>query len=316
MARSGSTDFTITATDIIRKALALVAERAAEIPLTNSEITDGLQSLNILAKAYQAQGLHLWKRDEGILFLDAGVSSYLLGPQGQQATLIDDFINTELSTAAVITATALVVDSTTGMAASDFIGIELDDGTRQWTTIVSVDSSTGLTITSGLTAAAAIDSTIFTYTTILERPLRIESSRRATIGSDSDIELNKWSRQEYFAQVNKASQGVPTNFYYTPSLDNGEIFIWQTAANVKQVLKFTFQRTIEDFDNVANNPDFPIEWSRALIWNLALDIGPEYSTPESKMARIERKAAEYLDDMLGWDEEITSLNIQPRFYRG
>jgi len=316
MGRSGSVDFAMTASDIIKKALALVADRAAEIPLTNSEITDGLQSLNILVKAFQGQGLHLWKRDEGILFLDAGVNSYLLGPQGAEATLAKDFINTELSVAAIATATTLTVDSTTGMTAGDFIGIELDDNTRQWTTIVSVDSSTGLTITDALTGAAGIDKTIFTFTTILERPLRVESSRRATIGNDSDIELNKWSRQQYFAQVNKSSQGTPTNFYYTPSLDNGEIFIWQTASNVKQVVKFTFERTIEDFDSTANNPDFPIEWSRALIWNLALDIGPEYSTPEPKMARIERKAAEYLDNMLGWDEEMTSLNIQPSFRRG
>ena len=313
MARSGSVNFSITANDIISKALALVAERAAEIPLTNNEITDGLQSLNIMVKAWQGQGLHLWKRDEGILFLDAGVNSYKLGPQGAEATLESDFVNTELSVAAIATATTLTVPSTASMTAADFIGIELDDDTRQWTTIVSVDSSTTLTITAALTGGAAIDNTIFTFTNLVERPLRVESSRRATIGNDEEIELNKWSRQEYFSQVNKASQGTPTNFYYTPSLDNGEIFIWQTANNVKQVLRFTFERTIEDFDSTANNPDFPIEWSRALIWNLAADIGPEYKTPEADMNRIERKAAEYLDNMLGWDEEMSSINIQPSF---
>lgn len=316
MARSGSVDFSITASDIIKKALSLVAERDAEISLTNNEIKDGLQSLNIMVKAWQGQGLHLWKRDEGILFLDAGISSYLLGPQGVEATLVDDFIDTELSVAAIATATTLTVDSTTGMLALDNIGIELDDNTRQWTTIVSVDSSTTLTITDPLISAAAIDNSIFTFTTLIERPLRIESSRRSRLGDNTEVELNKWSRQQYFAQTNKASKGTPTNFYYTPSLDNGEIFIWQTANSVRQVLKFTFERTIEDFDSTANNPDFPIEWSRALIWNLALDIGPEYSTPDSKMNRIERKAAEYLDNMLGWDEEVTSLNVQPSFIRG
>jgi len=202
------------------------------------------------------------------------------------------------------------------LAAGDFYGQELDDNTRQWTTIVTVDSATQITITDALTGPAAIDNTVFTFTTILERPLRVESSRRATIGNDSEIELNKWSRQEYFSQVNKASRGTPTNFFYTPSLDNGEMYIWQTANNVNQVLRFTFERTIEDFDNVANNPDFPIEWSRALIWNLAVDIGPEYQVPEQSMLRIERKAAEYLDNMLGWDEEMSSINIQPSFKRG
>lgn len=316
MARSGSTDFSVTASDIIRKALALVAERAAEIPLTNSEIEDGLQSLNIMVKDWQAQGLHLWKRDEGILFLDVGVSSYKLGPAGAEATLVSDFINTDLSVAAIATATSLTVDSTTGMAALDNIGIELDDNTRQWTTIVSVDSATTLTITTGLTSAAAIDNTIFTFTDLVERPLRMESTRRLRVGDTTEVELIKWARQQYFAQTDKTSQGTPTSFYYTPLLDNGEVFIWQTANSVKQVLKFTFQKTIEDFDSTNNNPDFPIEWSRALIWNLALDIGPEYKAPESLMARVERRADQYLEDMLGWDEEVTSLNIQPSFVRG
>lgn len=445
MARSGSTDFTITANDIIKKALALVAERAAEIPLTNSEITDGLQSLNILVKAWQGQGFHLWKRDEGVLFLRPGITRYKLGATGDHACLEDDFIKTEVATAAIALDDTLVVDSATGMLGAtdiyavnqatlvgswtatsatiavasskltitnsgaaagyaevsltgltvgeeyrvtygyevgtstsatfsvisdsvvlatatlsstdaavtmdftatqttgtfraanvsttsghttlvtamnyvnqltgDSIGIELDDGTRQWLDIVSISGST-LSLKDQITSAAAVDNTVFTYSNIIGRPLRIEDARRTTDAESSEIEMNKWSRQEYFSQVNKTSQGSPTNFYYQPKLENGEVHIWQTADNVNQLVKFTFEKTIEDFDSTANNPDFPIEWSRALIWNLALDIGPEYSTPEPKLNRIERKAAEYLDNMLGWDEEVSSINIQPSFKRG
>lgn len=311
MARSGTIDFNVTADTIIRKALALVAERAAEIPLQNNEISDGMQDLNIMVKAWQGQGLHLWKRVEGVLFLDPGISSYLLGPDGAEATLEEDLINTELTTAAVITATTLVVTDTTGMTAGDFIGIELDDGTRQWTTIVSVDSATGLTITDALTAAAAIDSSVFTFTTIIERPLRIESARRHRLGSGTEVELNKWSRQQYFAQTNKASQGTQTNFYYQPKLDNGQIYIWQTANSVNQLLKFTFQQAIEDFDVTNNNPDFPVEWAEALIWGLAARIGHQYQVQLQKMQMIKADAEQYLDAILGFDEEVTSLDVQP-----
>lgn len=313
MATSGSIDFNITADKIIRKALALIAERAAEIPLTNNEISDGLESLNIMVKNWQSQGLHLWKRAEGVLFLDAGISSYLLGPDGAEATLEDDFINTELNSLAIATATVLVVANTANMTAGDFIGIELDDGTRQWTTIVTVDSPTGLTITDPLTDSAAIDNSIFTYTTILERPLRIEDARRTRLDSNTEVPLNKWARQEYFAQTNKTSQGTPTNFYYQPTLENGQIYIWQTSDSVRQVLKFTFQQTIGDFDTTSNTPDFPIEWAQPLIWGLASMIGPEYDAPLDKLDRIDVKAAKFLEDILGWDEEITSLNIQPNF---
>ena len=373
MALSGSVDFNVTGSDIVRKALALIADRDAEIPLENNEISDGLQSLNILVKNWNNQGLHLWKRDEAILFLDVGVSQYLLGPGGAEATLVDDFINTEIATAAVALDTTLVVDSTTGMSGAadifavnqatligswtptnatlavvsdklvitnsaalagfaelaltdltvgrayrftygyevgtstsatfsiisnsivlatatqtvtgtfildftatettadfraanvsttitettlvtaanfvdtttgDFVGIELDDNTRQWTKILSIAGTT-LTLVDAITSAAAINNSVFTFTSLIERPLRITGCRRSRLGDNTEVEIDKWSEQEYRAQTNKASEGVPTAFYYSPSLSNGEIFIWQTADSVQRVLKFTFQRPIQ-----------------------------------------------------------------------
>lgn len=313
MARSGTTDFTITANTIITRAIAIVSERSSEIPLDNNEITDGLVVLNTYVKFLMSEGLHLWTREEGVLFLREGVNDYTVGPNGDQATTLDDFINTTITTAAVTGANTLVVGSTTGMAASDFIGIELDDGTRQWTTIVSVDSSTGLTITDVLTDDVAVAKTVFTYTTILERPVRVESARRASTSGTTEVELDKWSRQQYMAQTNKTSQGTPVSFYYSPQLDDGRFYIWQTANNVNQYLKFTFQRTIENFDVSTNNPDFPIEWALPLIWNVAAMIGYEYDTPLQKMQMIEAKAGLMQEQILGFDEEVTSLSIQPDF---
>lgn len=315
MATSGSVTFNITANTIITKALSLVAERAAEIPLTNSEVSDGLIDLNLMAKEWQAQGLHLWKRDEGILFLDAGVTSYLLGPNGAEACLLDDFINTDITTAALAGANTIVLD-TSGMVAGGFIGIELDDGTRQWTTVLTVDSPTGVTITDPLTDSAEISNSVFFYTTQIERPLRVESARRNLLGNNTEVELDKWSKQEYFAQTNKGSEGTPTAFYYSPKLVDGELFIWQTSDSVRRVLKFTFQRSIEDFITTSDNPDFPIEWGNALIYGLASRIGHQYQVPLAKLASIDARAEMMLDEVLGWDEEVTSLNIQPEHYNG
>ncbi len=317
MATSGSIDFTMTGFEIVEKAVAIVAERSSEIPLQNNEVSDGLNALNRMAKHFQGQGLHLWKREEGVLFLDPGITSYKLGPQGAEATMLDDFIDAEITVAALSGVNVITVDDTTGMqglidsGVADFIGIELDDGTRQWTTIANVSSSTELQITDNLTDDVAIGNSVFTFTTLIERPLRIEAARRLRLGDNSEIELNKWARQQYFAQTNKNSKGTPTNFYYTPQLGNGEIFIWQTADSVNQLLKFTFQRSIEDFDTSADTLDFPIEWADALVWGLAARIGFEYQAPLQKMQLIKQNADQFLDDMLGWDEETVSLNIQP-----
>jgi len=313
MATSGVSTFNVTGNDIVEKALAIVTVRDAEIAFYNNELSDGLQTLNIYMKYLMSQGLHLWTRTEGVLFLDAGITSYMAGPSGAECCLASDFVQTAMSTAAVVTATTLVVDSTTGMTAGDYIGIKLDDQTRQWTTIVSVDSAVGLTITAALTDASAIDNSVFTFTTLIERPLRIESARRSSLTSNTEIELTKWSRQQYFAQTDKTSQGVPTSFYYDPQLVDGEIHIWQTASSVDQLVRFTFQRSIEDIVTSGNNPDFPVEWAQPLIWGLAALIGHEYEVSLPKMQMIEQKAQIMEQEILGWDQEITSLNIKPNF---
>jgi hypothetical protein len=311
MARSGQTDFTVTANTIVTRAIAICSERSSEIPLDNNEITDGLVVLNMYVKFLMSEGLHLWTREEGVLFLREGVNEYTVGPNGDQATTLADFVNTDITTAAVSTATTLVVTSTTGMTALDNIGIELDDGTRQWTTIVSVDSPTGLTITAALTDDVAIGKTVFTYTSIIERPVKVEAARRASTSGTTEVELDKWSRQEYMAQTDKTSQGTPVTFFYSPQLDDGKFYVWQTANNVNQYLKFTYQRTIENFDTSANNPDFPIEWALPLTWNVAAMLGYEYDTPLAKVQMIEAKAMLLQQQILGFDEELTSLNIQP-----
>ena len=313
MATSGSIDFNMTALEIVQAAVSICEERTSEIPLTNNEISDGIKVLNRMSKHWQTK-FHLWKRKEGVIFLRTGVNQYNLGGTSpDKACLLSDFINTTITTAAVTGATTLVVSSTTGMVAADKIGIQLDDGTRQWTTIVSVDSATGLTITAALTDDVAVGNTVFTFTTDLERPLRVESTRRRLITNNTEVELNKIARQQYMALTNKTSQGTPTSFFYAPRLTNGEYYIWQTANSVNQVLYITFNATLEDFDTSSNNPDFPVEWCDALVWNLAERLSFEYQVDFNKLQLIQVNAAQYLDDALGWDEETTSLNLMPDF---
>jgi hypothetical protein len=323
MATSGTTTgFTITANDIIQAALSIVSERAVEVALTKNEIDDGLKALNRMVKLWQTEGRLLWKLNEGVLFLNPGQQSYKIGPGGDNACLDDDFIQSEISVNANAGAITINIESTAGMqglidsGVADFIGIELDDGTRQWTTIENVNSSTQLQITDNLTANASLTNTVFTYSNTISRPLRVPAVRRSRVGDDTEIDLNKWSRQQYFAQTLKSSSGTPTNFYYSPDLIDGRLYIWQTAESVNQIARFTFEKSIEDFSTSADNPDFPIEWSDALVWSLAARIGYEYEATLQKMQIIEAKAAQYLEDVVGWDQEVTSLNIQPDFTRG
>jgi hypothetical protein len=314
MATSGSTDFNQTAIQVIEGAFSLAGVKAQEQGLQPAEIADGFAILNLMVKTWQNQGLHLWTKEEGIIFLRTGVTDYTLGVAGDESTNLDDFIGTELTGGASALATTLVVTSTAGMLALDNIGIELADGTRQWTTIVSVDSPTGLTITTGLTSGASIDGTVYTYTNELKRPLRVLGVRRGETGQETEIEVIPFdSRSHYFNQPNKTNQGTVVNYYYSPGIPNGRFYIWQTADNVNKFVRITFERPIEDFDNNSDDPDFPVEWTETIKYNLGYRVGLEYGINPGRLDRIKVVADEMLGQALGYDVDNLKLNVQPDF---
>lgn len=82
MARSGSYDFNVTRDELIKAAFRLigVGHRGESVPA--DEINDASEALNIMLKAWQADGLQLWKREEASITLSAGTSTYTLGPTG------------------------------------------------------------------------------------------------------------------------------------------------------------------------------------------------------------------------------------------
>lgn len=312
MTTSGSVDFTMTANQLVTASFKKLGIIAAEQPIQAHMMQDGTQALNLMLKSWQAQGLHLWLNEEGIVFFDVGKTDYLLGPSGDEATTLDDFVGTATTSALSASTVVIPVSSSSGMTANDKVGIKLDNGTRQWSTISSVDSSTQITIADGLSSAAASGNTVFTFTDLIDRPLRVLSARRKTYGDDNEIQTSKWARQEYFDQVNKESQGAFINWYYSPLLTNGRFYIWQTASNADDYARITFERPIEDIDVSTETLDIPVEWLDTVIYNLSARLTDDYKVPQQREDRIILKATELLEQSLGFDEEIGYLKVIPK----
>ncbi len=313
MATSGSVSFTMDARKIVERAFSKIGVKKAEQPLEADEFQDGIDSLNLMLATWRADGLHLWTKDEGIVFLDAGKADYNLGPTGDKACQLDDFVGSTTTAAKIATDVIIDISSTDGMVALDNVGIELDDNTRHWTTIVSVDSATQITITTGLPSGSKSGSSVFTFTNLIERPNRILSYRRKTFNQDNEIEVLPFSRDQYFNQVNKLSRGTVVNAYYSPQINNGRVYVWQTASSVNDFVRFTFERSIEEVLIGDDNLDLPNEWLETVIYGLAARLIDDYDTPIAKGDRITQKSAALLDQLLGWDEEMGSLNLQPDF---
>ena len=202
MATSGSVDYNVTRDEIITQALQLLNVLGIGETASSADVSFAASRLNGMVKSWQAQGLHLWSKQEGVLLFADNVGEYDLSSASgsAKATKASDFIITQLASDGATSATSLTVDDTTGMAASDNIGIVLDAGTVHWTTIVSVDTSTTLTITSGLASAAATDNNVYTFTSRINRPLRILSCRlvRDFDTNETETPLLALSHEEFF----------------------------------------------------------------------------------------------------------------------
>lgn len=310
MSTSGSSDFTRTRDQLIHRALRLCgAIKAGETPGAQ-EITDGAEALNAMVKRWQKKQLHVWAVVEATLFPQVSQVKYNLSSSSTDH-VTETYYETGISTAAASGATTLDVDETTNITAGDYIGVVVDDGTVHWTT-VSSKTSTTVTIATALDDDAAVGNPVFTYTTKLVRPLKIVDARRYNIASGQDTPISEtqgsmMSRLDYQAIPNKAQTGSINRAFYDPGRDTGYLYLWQPVSVVRDLVKMTCHRPIMDFDAAGDTPDLPQEWFDAIVYNLAVSIGPEYDVPAERWTIVKTQAAEYLDDVAGDDREGESL---------
>ena len=312
MATSGSVNFNQTRNEIIQDALALIGVYGVGRTISSEDMNFASNMLNKMVKTYQAEGLHLWSKEEAYLFIADNTASYTLDGSTARAALASGSVLTELNGAHSASATTLTVDSTTGMTAADVIGIVNDDDAVTWTTIVSVDSSTGLTITSGLDGACADNSNVYTFTSRINKPMRVLGMRRVTGGpsSPSSIPMMALSHQEYFDLPNKETNGLPTHFYYNPDLSSGKLYMWPRPNDPEMYFEMTFERQLEDFDSSSDNPDFPTEWLECLTYQLAVRLAPAFGK-STMLQAIGPIAQDLYKQVSSFDTEAYSISIMP-----
>lgn len=307
MAVSGSKNYSITRANIIEAALRKIGvyDQGESIPGSESSAAD--LALNLMVKEWVARGIDIWLRDEVTLFIANDTQSYSLGNAATDAHFTASYVETTLSSAESASATVLGVTSSTGMTASDNIGIKLDDNTIHWTTISTVDTSTQVTIASGIASAAASGKKVYAYTTRAPRPQKINYAfRRDKNGLDTEISII--GEKEYFRQSDKSANGPPVEIWYQPTMTSGTLFVWPVdgGANWDQIHMIA-QYLPDDFDAAADNPQFPIEWGNALVWNLAAELASEYGIPENEQGRLWRIAEFKLNELLDYDVENASV---------
>jgi hypothetical protein len=147
----------------------------------------------------------------------------------------------------------------------------------------------------------------------INRPLMCENFRRKVDGVETPV--RKVGRQTYMRQTNKSSEGKPVMAYYDPQLTNGVLYLWPTPDSGKDQLIFDYREPLEDFDNGTDNPDFPVEWLDAIVYNLAVRLIPMYEVRGDDRAFIVSMAQSLKDSVMDEDDNDDSFFLVPDMSR-
>lgn len=305
MATSGSADFTLNARQIIvgaREHLGIL-----ETPPADAFARD-LLALNLMIKSLGTK-IRVWTSESATLFLEAGTESYDLTDADTHC--VSSFVETTTADDSTAGDADIDVTSIVGISASDVIGIRYSATAFQWTTVNGAPGGSTVTLTDVLTNDVDSGAAIFTFTptAIIGKPLNIVNVQRKNQTVDTPIWLI--SEEEYFDQPSKTSQGTITQVYYDRRLTTGILYVWPTSTTVIDMLRFRYQRVVEDFDAATNNPDFPQEWLETLTYNLAVRRAPSYGV--APRPDVVLMAAELLNALESFDTEDTSTFFQPEY---
>lgn len=306
MARSNSFNYSLNRNQVIQAAYIEAGLKSEQETLTSAEVNRGSNILNWMIKAWSANNVQLWKRKQATLFTSYNTNSYLISLSGSHCT--NTYNKTTITTAAASGQTTLSISSNSGINNGDYVGIKLDDNTRHWTTVVST-TSTSVTITTATTASVSVGNTVITYTSKINRPLRIIRGTSFDLLSNNESKLCLVSHDRYFDIPLKTLVGTVNNIYYDKQLDSGVLYVYPTPNNVDQVIKFSYHELLMDMDSATDDFDFPQEWVWPIILNLAVELARSKGNAE-KVQALEPMATSILEQLKCFDSDMEPLKIK------
>lgn len=299
-----------TALTIIKKALRLIRVLDRNQPLQDDDRNDALEAFNQMILHLQTHYNNLWTMTQAVVLMEQGKQFYKCGPGGDRVVNRDDLRVQNLSADALTGALSITLNADVNVGASDTVGIYLQDGTFFWTTASISSTGNSVALNDALPSDALSSSRVYIYTDIIDRPLRIVNAQSAWSITDSEIPLETFSRQEYFDQPDKTTKGQTSNYYYSPQLTAGELYVWPTAQSNLNVLRMSYIRPLVTMITNIDAPDFPDEWQECLAYMLATRLMDEYGLEQDRQTMLKQKADELLGNNLAFDNDSDPMQIE------
>lgn len=124
----------------------------------------------------------------------------------------------------------------------------------------------------------------------IERPDKI---LRAYFESNaSDFEMAKITQDTYQAIENKNQTGIPADYVYNPTFPEGTFYVFPVPNQDMNIKLFTYKK-IPRLKYINDDIIAPEQYERALAYNLAIEIAPEFGqmvTPDVSRIAMEALA--------------------------
>lgn len=313
MTTSGSRNFTVSRSEIIEEAIANIGALDPGNTLSAEETARASVRLNLMIKGWMARGANLWRREEVILFLQSGQQSYAFGTDNFARS--DDVVVTSLSTGMAAAATSATVASASNITSGDLVGIKLDNGSIYWPVGGATVAGSTLTFAAAPSAAAS-GNAVYSYpytgsaggvnTTL--NPVKIAFAfRRDSDNTDTTVRLI--SREEYVSLSRKGASG-PVSEIHHDKQGASRILVWPAVDTNTDRLHLIVDRVVEDFDTVADTPDFPVEWLNALMWGLSAELSNTYGLPIQERQWLKQNAVMEFEAANSFDIEETTVRFE------
>lgn len=142
-------------------------------------------------------------------------------------------------------------------------------------------------------------------------PLKVIQAWRSQGSNTSNIPMNVYTDYNYNLLPLAVSSGTPINLYYQPLNVYGAINLWPKPSDATTQITLRYQRPFEDLNIATDDFDFPVYWSEAMIYGLAMRLAPEYGVPLQDRAALEKQAMYFKELALSYGTEEGSLMFQP-----
>lgn len=125
---------------------------------------------------------------------------------------------------------------------------------------------------------------------------------------NTDYEIDRISRTEYFTLPNKSTQGRPSQFFLDRTI-TPTLYLWATPENSTDQIRYYYVRRMEDAATLTNTTEIPFRFLSCMVAGLAYYIAMKRA-PE-RMAILKAVYDEEFQRAADEDVDRVPLKLQP-----